>query len=229
MDQRVTDALKSVRYRVATESDDLEKIYRLRYGGYRAEQLISANECGVLTDKFDETKNCVHVALEIEGNLLAAIRLHLVSELFPISPTLEVFSELQHCVEKGKTILDPTRLVIDPSARKRRVPLNFLALRIPFLSAMFYKVDLALASVRPEHTAFYRRYLGYEEKYGPRDYLGLKKHLQLLTVDFHKQRKTVLERTPVFGPLDAFPDANINFPSLTGVYAPSKKGGYEAA
>ncbi|APE42373.1 GNAT family N-acetyltransferase [Sulfitobacter alexandrii] len=229
MDQRVTDALTSVRYRVATESDDLENIYRLRYACYRAEQSISENERGLMTDPFDDTANCVHVAVEMEDKIIAALRLHLVSRLSLASPTLQVFPELQGYVDKGQTILDPTRFVIAPSARKKRVPLHFLALRIPFLAAMFYHIDVALAPVRAEHTAFYQRYLGYEKAFEPRDYPRLNKPIQLLTVNFREQSAAVLKRTPVFGPMEDFPEANISFPPLTGIYAPSKKARTEAA
>jgi hypothetical protein len=229
MDQRVFEALNSVRYRVATASEDLERIYRLRYACYRAEQSISANERGLMADPFDDTMNCLHVVLEMEDQICAALRLHLVSKLSLISPTLEVFPELQDYLDQGQTLLDPTRFVIDPFARKKRVPLNFLTLRIPFLAAMFYNIDFALAPVRAEHTAFYQRYLGYEKKSKPRDYPTLRKPIQLLIANFREQCEPVLARTPIFGPMEAFPDANIRFPSLSGVYAPSTKGRRDAA
>ncbi|MEO9629747.1 MAG: GNAT family N-acetyltransferase [Sulfitobacter sp.] len=229
MEQKVIEALNSVRYRVATESRDLEKIYRLRYLCYRAEETISENELGLMTDPFDDTANCLHVSVEMDDKILAALRLHLVSKLSLASPTLKVFPELQDYVSQGKTILDPTRFVIDPSARRKRLPLHFLALRIPFLAAMFYTIDLALAPVRAEHTPFYRRYLGYKKEFEPRAYPSLKKPIQLLTANFGEQSEAVLARTPVFGPMEAFPKANISFPSLSGVYAPSKEGRSEAA
>tara|TARA_R110002012_G_scaffold248798_8_gene425214 strand:- start:3883 stop:4572 length:690 start_codon:yes stop_codon:yes gene_type:complete len=229
MNRQVIKALNHVRYKVLTKDQDLEKIYRLRYNCYRAESSIAKNEHGIMTDGFDETANCVHVAIEMEGAIQAAVRLHMVSRLLPVSPTLEVFPEVLDRVKRGQTVLDPTRFVIDPSARQKRVPVHFLALRIPFLAAMFYDVDLALAPVRAEHTAFYRRYLGYKQEMEPRGYPSLRKPIHLLTANFREQRDDVLARTPVFGPLDAFPDANISFPSLSGVYAPSGLGRFKVA
>ncbi|MDO8882431.1 MAG: GNAT family N-acetyltransferase, partial [Pseudotabrizicola sp.] len=110
-----------------------------------------------------------------------------------------------------------------------RVPLHFLALRIPFLAAMFYDIDLALAPVRAEHTAFYRRYLGYELAMQPRSYPGLKKPIQLLTAKVREQRDAVLARTPVFGPMDEYSQSDIAFPALLGVYEASKEGRSKAA
>ncbi|WP_420557627.1 N-acyl amino acid synthase FeeM domain-containing protein [Roseovarius sp.] len=229
MYEQVIEALKPARYSVLTDDDDLEELYRLRYTCYRAENTVSARADKRMSDAFDETENCVHVAVRIDGTMLAAVRLHLLSKLCWKSPTLEVFPELLDELKQERTILDPTRFVISSSARRQRIPLNFLTLRIPFLASIFYDVDVALAPVRAEHTAFYRRYLGYEPALEPRSYPGLAKPIQLLTANFKEQREKVLARTPVFGPIEDIPHANIKFPSLSGVYAASKSGSSEAA
>ncbi|MGK7753039.1 MULTISPECIES: N-acyl amino acid synthase FeeM domain-containing protein [unclassified Roseovarius] len=229
MNEHVIEALRKARYSVLTDDDDLEELYRLRYACYRAEGAVPARADKRMTDAFDETANCLHVAVRMEGRIQAAVRLHLLSKLCWQSPTVEVFPELLDQLKAGKTILDPTRFVISASARRQRIPLNFLTLRIPFLASIFYDIDLALAPVRAEHTAFYRRYLAYEPALEPRTYPGLTKPIQLLTANFQQQRERVLDRTPVFGPLEDFPDASIDFPSLSDVYAPSKSGSSEAA
>jgi N-acyl-L-homoserine lactone synthetase len=229
MNKQVIEALKHSRYKVLTDSQDLDKIYRLRYNCYRAERSIAKNERCIMTDAFDRTANCVHVAVEMDGEILASVRLHLVSKLSLTSPTLEVFPEVLEDLKRGQTALDSTRFVIAPAARKQRVPRHFLVLRIPFLATMFYDIDLALAAVRVEHTAFYRRYLGYELAKEPRSYPGLKKPIQLLTAKVREQRDAVLARTPVFGPVDEIPHSNIAFPDLSGVYVASKDGRSEAA
>ncbi len=229
MNEQVIAALQDARYRVLTDSADLEALYRLRYRSYRGNGSIPENETGRMADAFDESANCLHVAVEMEGEMLASVRLHLVSKLSHCAPTLEVFPEIMAEAAPDLTVLDPTRFVIDPEARKRQVPLHFLALRIPFLAAMFYDIDLALAPVRAEHTAFYRRYLGYSLALEPRSYPGLKKPIQLLTANFREERDRVLERVPVFGPMAEFPEADIDFPALTGIYAPSERSRSEAA
>lgn len=229
MNQNVVEALMHSRYKVLTDKQDLDEVYRLRYKCYRAERSIAGNESAVMTDAFDETENCVHVAVEVEGKILAAVRLHLLSRLSNSSPTLEVFPELLENLDRGQTVLDPTRFVVDPSARKRRVPLHFLALRIPFLATMFYDIDLALAPVRADHTAFYRRYLGYELAMEPRKYPGLKKPIQLLTANVREQRDAVLAHTPEFGVVESIPHSDISFLALSGVYVASGRGRVEVA
>jgi len=229
MNQQVIEALKNVRYKVMSDDNDLEEVYRLRYKCYRAERTIPQNDLGIMTDPFDETKNCVHVAVEMEGRFVASMRIHLMSKLSQESPTLEVFPEIMENIERGKTVVDLTRFVIDPAAREKHVSLHFLVLRIPFLAASFYDVDVALAPVRTEHTAFYRRYLGYKSELEPRSYPGLRKPIQLLTAQFREQRDAVLKRTPVFGPVDSIPSSRIDFPDMSAVYEASKNGRFAAA
>jgi N-acyl-L-homoserine lactone synthetase len=229
MKQQVIEALRKSRYRVISQEQDLEEVFRLRYQCYRAEKTIARNERCVMSDAFDHSENCVHVGVEFEGRIEAAIRLHLVSLHGRTSPSLEVFPEILQEVEQGKTVLDTTRFVIAPTARKERVPLNFLVLRIPFLATMFYGIDVALAAVRAEHVPFYRRYLGYDAAIEPRAYPGLKKPIQLLTANVAAQRDAVLARTPVFGPLDNVPFSNISFPEVPGFQSATNAGQTEVA
>ncbi|MEM5477373.1 GNAT family N-acetyltransferase [Pacificibacter sp. AS14] len=224
MEHQAIEALKRSRYKILTKSQDLEKVYRLRYKGYLAEQAIDENERGIMTDSYDETANCVHVAVEMDGEIMAAMRLHVISKTSPSSPSLEVFPEILDYLKPGETALDPTRFVINPAARKQRVPLHFLVMRIPFLATMSYNIDLALAAVRVEHTPFYRRYLGYDLAIGPRSYPWLKKPLQLLTSNVWERRDAVLARTPIFGPINGIPHSNIAFPDLSRNYVALKNG-----
>lgn len=223
MHQQVIDALNAVRYRVVANERELAAVRRLRYKCYRAEGMIADHVDEIMADDFDEAPNCIHVAVEMNGEMLAAMRLHLVSQKYPSSPTLAIFPELNERVDEGLTLLDPTRFITDPSARKQRLPLHLLILRVPFLAAISYDIDLALATVRSEHAAFYLRYLGYERAIPARSYPELKKPLQLLVARFPEQRKTVLQQTPVFGPIESIPHATIDFPDLSNVFAPSKR------
>jgi hypothetical protein len=229
MNEQVIEALKGARYRVFTPGHVPQDVYRLRYRGYRAEGAIEENERGTMNDPYDDTENCVHVAVEMNGKIRASVRLHLVSRLTPISPTMEVFPEVREYLDRGRTLLDSSRLTVDPTARKHRVKLNFLIVRVPLLATIFYDVDIALVPVRAEHAAFYRRYLGAKPEIGPRSYLGLTKPLQLLTTDVRAERDGIIERTPFLGPMDNIPQSNVPFPELDGVYVASNKGRTDAA
>ena len=214
MNQQVIEALRRSRYRILEGDDELEELYRLRYKCYLDEKAIVSNETGSMVDAFDGTVNCINVAVDMDGRMMAAVRLHLITPLTPVGPTLSVFPELQDLLCQGQVLLDPTRFVVDPANRQQRVPLHFLALRIPVLAALHYQVDTVLAPVRTEHAAFYIRYLGHRLLYGPRPYLGLTKPLQLMTTNVVEQREAILRRTPALGPIPNLPQADIPFPSL---------------
>lgn len=216
MNENAVEALKKSRYRVVTDSDDLEKVFQLRYKCYRADGTISANPRKIMSDAFDETENAIHVVIEYSGEVLAAVRLHIVCGSTSSSPTLEVFPEVRRTAVE-KSILDPTRFVVDPSARKQRLPLHFLALRIPLLATIYYDIDMALAPVRREHTAFYKRFLGYEPILNPRSYPYLRKPIHLLACNVQENLATVLRRTPVLGPLAEFPHSDIEFKPMDRV------------
>ncbi|WP_298497881.1 GNAT family N-acyltransferase [uncultured Maritimibacter sp.] len=219
--KQIMDALERCSYAVLTSSDDLDHVYRLRYDCYRAEQSIPENASGTMYDPFDDAENCVHVAVRMNDMFVGAVRLHVVSSLDHASPTMEVFPEIAAWVEAKQTLLDPTRFVVHPTARQLRLPVHYLALRIPFLATDFYQTDIALAPVRTEHSAFYLKYLGYEHSGEPRQYPGLKKPVGLLTAQVRQHRAEVLERYPFFGKVPELPNSDIAFPSLKGIYTPS--------
>ncbi|SMH53254.1 GNAT family N-acetyltransferase [Maritimibacter sp. HL-12] len=216
--QKVFDTLEKCRYSVLSDSDDLDKIFRLRYDSYLAEDAILKNERKVMSDPYDESPNCVHVAVEMDGEYIAALRLHLLSNTVPVSPTLEVFPEIRDRLDSGQTMLDPTRFVVRPGSKKNFLPLHLVTLRIPFLAAVSYDVDIVLAAVRAEHSAFYRRYLGCHNAVDPRPYPELTKPIGLMMTIMEESRDKVLEKYPFFGRLDSIPQSEIQFPKLPGFY-----------
>ena len=229
MNEQILDALKRAHYRVLTGPEELEELYRLRYRSYLREGTIAANDSEMMSDVFDGSESCVNVGVEMDGSMRAAVRIHVLSKDFVHSPTESVFPEVGEMVNKGLTVLDPTRFVVDPDARQQRVPLHFLALRIPVLAAIFYDVDVVLAPVRPEHAAFYTRYLGHQKMIDARPYLGLTKPLQLMTTDVGENRRSILARTPALGPVPSLPQSDIAFPALPGAVPMVRPGSSDAA
>ena len=229
MQDEVLAALKRSHYKVAETAAELEAVQRLRYKCYLADGMIGPNGRGLMEDPFDALNNCVNVTIEMDGELRAAVRLHLVTKTSPLSPTLSVFPEVKSYLDAGLTILDPTRFVVDPSARQQRVPLHFLGVRVPLLGTMFYDTDLCLIPVRPAHAPFYKRYFHSEPKIEPRSYLGLKKPLQLMITDVRTERAAILERTPAFGPFPDLPLSAVPFPSLATDVDDARTGSSDAA
>ena len=71
-----------------------------------------------------------------------------------------------------------------------------LVLRVPFLAAGWFGMDVVTATIRREHEAFYRRVL----RMTPRAYPSLLKPLGLMTVDYRQEAPNVLRRYPFFAP-----------------------------
>ncbi|WP_102225719.1 N-acyl amino acid synthase FeeM domain-containing protein [Acidimangrovimonas sediminis] len=218
MQDKVLETLKQCDYQVFTKGDDPEPIYRLRYDCYRAENSIPENASRMMSDPYDESPNCVHVAVRFRDTYLAAVRLHIATDQMWNAPTIDVFPEYLNAVPFGKSILDPTRFVVRREARAAGLPMHFVALRIPFLASMFYDIDLALAPVRVEHSAFYLRYLGYDVCEMPRLYPGLRKPVGLLATKVKEQQGAVLARYPFLGPVGSIPRSDIAFPDLHEVF-----------
>jgi len=216
--KKVFETLEKCRYSVLSDEYDLDQIFRLRYDSYLAENSILKNERRKMSDSYDESSNCVHVAVEMDGEYIAALRFHVLSNLVPHSPTLEVFPEIRGLVASGQTMLDPTRFVVHPGARKNSLPLHFVALRIPFLAAVSYDIDIVLAAVRSEHSAFYRRYLDFQNFAAPRPYPDLTKPIGLMMSIMEESRDKVLGKYPFFGRLDSVPKSDIHFPNVPGVH-----------
>jgi N-acyl-L-homoserine lactone synthetase len=194
---RNIDLLDNVDYRLAETPEAREEIYRLRYRAYLREGAIRPSKEQRVTDRFDDMPNSWIFGVYLDGVLASSIRISVASPENPVTPSMDVFPDLlEHELSAGKTIIDPTRFVADPSREKRFPELPYVTLRLAYISCGFFNADLGLASVRAEHQAFYRRVFMYQPVSSPRDYPGLIKPICLMAVDYPAMRDKVFERYP---------------------------------
>lgn len=194
---RNIDLLDAVDYRLAETPEEREEIYRLRYRAYLREGAIRPSIDQRVTDRFDNLPNSWVFGVYLDGVLASSIRLSVASPEHPACPSMDVFPDLvKPELMAGKTIIDPTRFVADPSREKRFPELPYVTLRLAYISCGFFNADLGLASVRTEHQAFYRRVFMYKPWSSPRDYPGLIKPICLMAVDYPAMRDRVFERYP---------------------------------
>jgi hypothetical protein len=194
---RNIDLLDNVDYRLAETSEEREEIYRLRYRAYLREGAIRPSNDQRVTDRFDDMPNSWIFGVYLDGVLASSIRISVASPENPVTPSMDVFPDLLGPeLSAGKTIIDPTRFVADPSREKRFPELPYVTLRLAYISCGFFNADLGLASVRAEHQAFYRRVFMYQPVSAPRDYPGLIKPICLMAVDYPAMRDKVFERYP---------------------------------
>jgi N-acyl-L-homoserine lactone synthetase len=194
---RNIDLLDSVDYRLAETPEDREEIYRLRYRAYLREGAVLPSVDQRVTDRFDDLPNSWIFGVYLDGVLASSIRLTVATPEQPACPSMDVFPDLlKPELMAGKTIIDPTRFVADPSREKRFPELPYVTLRLAYISCGFFNADMGLASVRAEHQAFYRRVFMYKPWSSPREYPGLLKPICLMSVDYPAMRDKVFERYP---------------------------------
>lgn len=199
LSDRVLGLLERVDYRRADTQEDREAMFRLRYAAYRREGAIPHSPSERFCDALDETDNAWIFGLYIEGELASSIRLHVANRQSPVLPALNVFSDLLSPeIAAGKTVIDPTRFVIDRNASRRYPELCYVTTRLAWLASEFFNTNLLLATVRAEHQAFYRRVFGHRLVCEPRDYPSLTKPICLMALDYALARERVVQRQPFF-------------------------------
>jgi len=199
LSDRVLALLERVNYRRADTAEEREAIFRLRYEAYQMEGAIAPSINKRFCDARDEDTNAWIFGLYIEGELASSIRLHVAHRKWHTLPALDVFSDLLSPeIAIGRTIVDPTRFVIDRSASRRYPELCYVTTRLAVLASDYFSTDLLLATVRSEHQAFYRRVFGHRLACEPRHYPPLSKPICLMALDYPLARERLQQRRPFF-------------------------------
>ena len=199
LSDRVLGLLERVNYRRADTAEEREAIFRLRYEAYLREGAIPPSANKRFWDAHDEDANAWIFGLYVEDELASSIRLHVAHRKRRTLPALAVFSDLLSPeIAVGRTIVDPTRFVIDRTASRRYPELCYVTTRLAVLASDYFSADLLLATVRAEHQAFYRRVFGHRLACEPRHYPPLSKPICLMALDYPVARERLLQRLPFF-------------------------------
>jgi hypothetical protein len=199
MADRVLALLERVDYRRADTPEEKEAIFRQRYRAYLREGAIAPNAGERFADALDDARNTWAFAVYVDGELASSIRLHVASWQSPDLPALNVFGDLLSPeLAAGKTIVDPTRFVIDRATSRRFPELCYVTTRLAWLASEYFQTNLLLATVRAEHQAFYRRIFGHRLICEPRHYPSLAKPICLMALDYAMARERVPRRYPFF-------------------------------
>jgi hypothetical protein len=197
--RRLDELLKRTEYRIITDAGELEQIYRLRYEANLREGTIVASAAGKLHDRFDETPNCMNVGIFVDGALLAALRLHVLSPGYPVSPALDAYPDLVRPVlERGARFIDTSRLAANFPAARAFPQLPYVTLRLGIMAATHFEADVITGGCRAEHFPFYEREYFAVRACEPRPYPTLVKPLCLVMIDFRKNRDAIIARRPLY-------------------------------
>lgn len=197
--ERGIQLLDHIDYRLAETEQDREAIYRLRYRAYLDEGAIAASAAKLVTDRFDEDPYSFVFGVYFDGVLASSIRVSVATPDHPTSPSVDVFSDVLGAeLESGKTVVDPTRFVADPSRQSRYPELPYVTVRLGYVACAYFNADIGLATVRAEHQAFYRRVFLQKSLSPPRLFPGLLKPVGLMAADFPEVRDRIFNRYPYF-------------------------------
>jgi hypothetical protein len=196
---RIAQLLPRVEYRIADSLDDREAIFGLRYDAYLREGEISPLPSKRFADHVDDEPNTFNFGVYIDGALSGAIRLSVTMPGRTWLPAFEVFEDvLSPEIQAGKSFIDPSKFVADYTSSKRYPELPYVILRIVWIAMAYFKADLMLGAVRPEHQPFYNRLWGCRVICPPRPYPGLSTPVCLWTVDYASVQDDVHRRYPFF-------------------------------
>ena len=208
--ERLSGYLQDADYRVASSKQDRDTLYQLRYKAYRREDTILENAEKRFSDDYDLMDNCWLFGVHHNGRLVSSIRFHIISPQHPKGPAYDVFPDIvRPMISAGKTIVDPTRLVVDRPMTEFYPELAYVTIRAAFMAAEYFEAEYMLATVRQEHQAFYKKLFGFKALCEPRPYPSLLKPISLLAANMPTQRDSVVTKFPIF--LSSFTERRMLF------------------
>ena len=195
---RVSNLLKRVEYRCARTHSEKEAVYRLRYNAYIRQGLIDPNSSGRLHDKvLDHTSNAWITTTLIDGELASTVRIHVAADELSPLPSLAPYSDLilPH-LQKGRVVVDLTRLAAQLEFARKYSELPYIALRPGWMALEHFTTDVAVATIVAPHQAFYRRVFAFEPWCEPRDYPAFNLKVACMGLDFQAMKERVEARYP---------------------------------
>jgi hypothetical protein len=156
----VVDFLNDVSYQVMRTEDQLEDIFRLRHDTYKNAGYLEGNADGRFRDDLDLSPNVHNVAIYLAGNLVACIRLHLVTSAQRDCCAIGIFpDEINRRLDAGHIMVDSSRNCCDPKLESRYRTLPLAVIRTSGLLAVHAKAQWTLATIKEGHIPFFRRVL----------------------------------------------------------------------
>jgi len=193
--ESVRALVEGLDYRAARSEAEKERIYRLRYAAYLREGALPPNAPLLFKDRYDDSANGVTIGVYAQDRLASSMRFHILDAERRDGPAMQVFADvLTPLLDRGATLVDPTRFVADSVVMRMYPKLPYATVRLAYLACEYFNADYGLATVRSEHQAFYRRIFGHQLICPARPYPSLAKPISLMMVDFSRLREIVSER-----------------------------------
>jgi hypothetical protein len=197
--EKALSSLEQMEYRRILGGEDLEEVYRLRYEAYRRKELIERNDTGLEEDHYDSTPNGQIFGLYFDGKLASSLRVHHATPDYRVCPTTSHFpNSLDEHFDKGMAFIDSSRFCADQELSTKLPFLPLFTTRLTAMACRYFDADYMLSVIRPEHSAFYRRYFGMKRWGTGKKVDWFAFEVDLYSADRYEIAEKVLTRVPFF-------------------------------
>ena len=174
-----------------------DEVFRLRYRAYLSEGEIPESRSGMFADQYDERPNQVTWALFHGERLVGTMRSMFYQPGRQLRlPEHKVYGdELLQAVPENVRVVSGNRFAIDPETDRSDKRYSFALLKHHMMVTLV-KADWAIAAVRSNHLAFYRRVLQMQIASEPRFYDEMNSGFTLLTANVLDNYSAICSRHP---------------------------------
>ena len=202
--RRMLERLNEIEVRPVGLAEDREAVYRFRYRAYRAAGHMGANRARMVHDEHDDAPGAMLFALHHRGRMVSSIRFNLVTPENRVGMSRLAFPDIvEPMLDRGATIIDPTRFAVCPDEGRELPQLSYVTVRLAAMASAHFRADHAFSLVRPSHAAFYRKVFASEMIGEERPCPGVEFGVCLLTSRIHETWRHVLRRQPFFHSLES--------------------------
>ena len=196
----VLSFLERVEHRIAKTDAEREAAFRLRYDAYVRNGLVEPRSDRMIYDpRYDDADNAWITLTFVDGELAATTRLNLGVGEDAVLPSMGVYPDLvAPKLRAGLVLLETTRLAANIEFSRSNPHLAYVALRPSYMAFEYFDIDVAVATLRLEHMAFYRRTLQFVPWCEPRPYPGITAKIACMGMDFQGVRARVEARYPFY-------------------------------
>lgn len=192
--EKYLDVMDDVEYRRVESVEDVEEIGQFRARSYKQSKMMDPE--GPIVDDIDFHSHARIFAIYHREHLVSTIRLHHVVSQERYGTSYDVFPDmLDPLLDQGLTFIDSVRHASDPDLTSE-LPMPFLTLRLAVMATHYFGADYALASVRREHFAFYRRAFGATQLTVARQHKDYGIPLGLFATGREAMYERIIERFP---------------------------------
>lgn len=186
-----------LRIQLVNDSELRDEVFRLRYRAYLSEGEIPESRSSQFADEYDSRPNQVTWALFHNDKLVGTMRSMFYqpsSQL--LLPEHKVFGDqLVKSVPNDVRVVSGNRFAVDPDSDRNDKRYSFALLKHHMMVALV-KADWAVAAVRTNHLAFYRRVLQMQVASEPRFYDEMNSGFTLLSANVLDNYSAICSRHP---------------------------------